>query len=112
MIILAKTNSGTFYDKKSVRMGKRNNCVNASKIPHLGILSMRGRVQSLPGPIVTVMGNCTVNNNRILRIMYSLAVTSRGTVFKRANPGMNDFSTKFNSSCLTHVMKRGGTHRV
>lgn len=110
--MVAKTKSGTFYSKNSRGIGKHNKCVNGSNVPHLDMLSMRGRVHDVPGPIVTTMGKFTVNNNRILRIIYSLSVTSRGTVFKRANPHMNDFSTKFKTSCLTQIMKRGGTHRV
>lgn len=118
MVMLANTGrngnrSGrTFYSNNSRDMHNRNNCMNRSGIPHLGILSLRHLVHIVPGPIVTVIGNCTVNNNRMLRVMYSLAVTSRGTGFNRANPHMNSFSTNCNTNCLTHVVNRGHTHRM
>ncbi len=108
---MANNNRGTFITNTSVSrvhsVGRGRNCrFSGFKT------SIFHHVRALPVPIVTTIGNFTLNNNYRLSVTYSVHVTSAGTLFKRPRIGLNVLPKFSNSIHLGHVINRNFTGRL
>lgn len=110
-LVVANTNRGSFITNTSVNRvdalaGTRNRTFNGGKGSIF--LGLRG----LPVPMVTTMGNFTLNNNYRVSVTYSVEVYSRGTIFNRPRINLKVAPNFNNARHLTEAINIKVTGRL